>query len=40
LKLVGNATQRLPGHRVKLPVSVEEADHSFGLLERLNQPIQ
>jgi len=40
LKLLGNVAQRVPAHRVKLPVGVEEADDALRLLERLNQPVQ
>src|SRR6516162_7708368 len=40
LKLLGNAPQRIPAHRIKLPICVEEANDALGLLERLNQPIQ
>jgi hypothetical protein len=38
--LLGNVAQRVPAHRVKLPVGVEEADDALRLLERLNQPVQ
>ena len=37
LKLLGNVAQRVPAHRVMLPVGVEEADDVLRLLERLNQ---
>jgi hypothetical protein len=37
LKLLGNVAQRVPAHRVMLPVGVEEADDALRLLERLNQ---
>ena len=30
----------MPGDRVKLPVAIEEADHSFRLLKRLDQSVQ
>src|SRR5215469_14934032 len=40
LKLVGDVAQGIPCYRVKLPIGVEEADHSLRLLERLYQPIQ
>ena len=40
LKLLGNVAQRVPAHRVKLPVGVEEADDTLRLLEGLNQPVQ
>ena len=40
LKLLGNVARRVPAHRVKLPVGVEEADDALRLLERLNQPVQ
>ena len=39
LKLLGNVAQRVPAHRVELPVGVEEADDALRLLERLNQPV-
>ena len=37
LKLLGNVAQRVPAHRVMLPVGVEEADDALRVLERLNQ---
>ena len=40
LELIGNATQRVPAHRIELPIRVEEANDALWLLERLNQPIQ
>src|ERR1700720_3620676 len=40
LKLLGYVAQRRPAHRIKLPVSVEEADDTLRLLERLNQTVQ
>ena len=40
MKLIGNATQRVPAHRIELPVGVEEADDPLRLLERLNQSVQ
>jgi hypothetical protein len=40
LKLIGNATQRVPAHRIELPVGVEEADDPLRLLERLDQSVQ
>jgi hypothetical protein len=40
LKLLGNAAQCLPAHRIQLAISVEEADDAFWLLKRLNQPVQ
>jgi hypothetical protein len=40
LELLGNAPQRVPAHRVKLPISIEEANDALWLLERLNEPIQ
>ena len=33
LKLLGNVAQRVPAHRVKLPVGVEEADDALRLLD-------
>lgn len=38
LKLLGNAPQRIPAHRIELPICVEEANDALWLLERLNQP--
>jgi len=40
LKLLGNAAQGLPAHRIQLPIGVEETDDAFWLLKRLNQSIQ
>jgi hypothetical protein len=40
LELIGNAAQRVPAHRIELPIRVEEANDALWLLERLNQPIQ
>ena len=40
LKLGGNLVQYLPTHRILLPVRIEETDHSFRLLKRLNQPVE
>jgi hypothetical protein len=34
LKLLGNVAQRVPAHRVMLPVGVEEADDALRVLER------
>jgi hypothetical protein len=39
-QLLGNVAQRVPAHRVKLPVGVEEADDALRLLERLDQAVQ
>lgn len=38
--LVGDVAQQLPRNRVLVPVAREEPDHTFGLLERLNQSVQ
>src|SRR5260370_5819832 len=40
LVLVGNCVEKLACDTLSLPVGVEEADHSFGLLKRLDQSIQ
>ena len=40
LKLLGDVAQGVARHRVQLTIRTEEADNSFGLLERLNQAIQ
>ena len=39
LKLIGDLVQNITRHTLSLPVRVEEADHAFRLLERLNQSI-
>ena len=40
LELIGNATQDVPTHWVKLSIRVEETDDALRLLEGLNKPIQ
>ena len=40
LKLVDDAAQGIPRHRVELAICVEEADDPLWLLERLDQPVQ
>jgi hypothetical protein len=39
-KLLGDCTQCVPGHRVKLSVGIKESDYPFRLLERLNEAIE
>jgi hypothetical protein len=39
LKAIGDPTERLPAHRVEPAVGVEEADHPFRLLKRLDQSV-
>jgi hypothetical protein len=34
LELIGNATQRVPAHRIELPIRVEEANDALWLLRR------
>ena len=40
LVLVGNFVEKIACDTLSLPVGVEEADHSFGLLKRLDQSVQ
>jgi hypothetical protein len=40
LELIGNFRQAPPGHPFPAPVDVEKAQHTLGLLERLDQSIQ
>src|SRR5215475_7338827 len=40
LEVVSDAVQELSTHRIYWPIGVEEADHPFRLLERLDQPIE
>src|SRR6516165_10137121 len=39
-KLLGDIAQTVASNPLALPISVKETDYSFGLLKRLNQPIQ
>ena len=40
MKVIGNAMQRVPAHRVYLPVGIEKPNHSFRLLKRLDQSVE
>jgi hypothetical protein len=40
LKLLGDIAQAVASNPLALPIGIEEADHSFGLLKRLDQPVQ
>jgi hypothetical protein len=39
-ELIRDAAQQVTGHSLPLAIVVEETDHSFGLLERLDQTVQ
>jgi len=38
--MFSSAAQDIPTDRVQVPVSVEEPDHSFGLLEGLDKSVE
>lgn len=40
LKLIGNLIQRPARYPFSLPIGIEETEHSFGLLERLDQSVE
>ena len=40
LKLLGDIAQAVASNPLTLPIGIEEADHSLGLLKRLNQSVQ
>src|SRR5882724_6086354 len=40
LKLFCSTAQDIAAHRIEVPVNVEKADHSLGLLKRLDEPVQ
>ena len=40
LELPGGVPQHVAAHRILVSIGVEEAGHSFGLLERLDQSVQ
>jgi hypothetical protein len=40
LELLGNPPQRVPAHRIELPIRVEKANDALRLLEGLNKSIQ
>src|SRR5260370_40622344 len=40
LKLFGSTSQDIAAHRIEVPINVEKADHSLGLLKRLDEPVQ
>ena len=40
LEFVSDVAQGIPCHRVKLAIRIEEPDHPFRLLKRLDQPVQ
>ena len=40
LKLFGSTAQDIAAHRIEVPINVEKADHSLGLLKRLDEPVQ
>jgi hypothetical protein len=40
LELLGNVAEHVAAHRVHVTASAKESDHAFGLLKRLNEPIE
>jgi hypothetical protein len=40
LKLLSDIAQEIPSNPQALAIGIKETDHSFGLLERLNQTVQ
>ena len=40
LELLGDIAQTVASYPLALPIGIKKTDHSFGLLERLNQPVQ
>src|SRR5712692_7026410 len=40
MELVGNVAQKIPTHRILVAARAEKANHAFGLLEWLNEPVE
>ena len=40
LELLGDITEALASNSLSVAIGIKEADHSLGLLERLNQSVQ